>query len=145
MDTAFYELLLSRTKVPERVAIRMYDNKYPFIASLENMNDTWDWFHVNNKALESFLDEHGLSWCYLFETAPQKTPCIYMFFGEGLSKEIMEEAMCEEINALEEGRHFYFEDDSFSSIDVDQYDNSISELEKELTRKASDVFRVYQP
>lgn len=68
-----------------------------------------------------------------------------MFFGQGLSKEIMENAMCEEINALEEDRHFYFEDDSFSSIDVDQYDNSITELEKELTRKASDVFRVYQP
>ena len=26
MDTAFYELLLSRTEVPERVTIRMYDN-----------------------------------------------------------------------------------------------------------------------
>ena len=66
-----------------------------------------------------------------------------MFFGKGVSKEIMEEAMCEEINALEEGRHFYFEDDSFSSIDADQYDNSITELEKELIRKVGDVFRVY--
>ena len=145
MDTAFYELLLSRTEVPERVTIRMFDNKYPFVTSLENVNDTWDWFHVNSGTLESFLQEHGLSWCYLFETAPKKTPCIYMFFGKGVSKELMEEAMCEEINALEEGRHFYFEDDSFSSIDVDQYDNSITELEKELIRKAGDVFRVYQP
>ena len=39
----------------------------------------------------------------------------------------------------------YFLNDSFSSIDVDQYDNSITELEKELIRKAGDVFRVYQP
>ena len=41
--------------------------------------------------------------------------------------------------------HLYFEDNSFSSIDIDDYDNSISELEKELVRKASDIFKVYEP
>ncbi len=145
MDNSFFELLLSKVRVPERVTIRMYDNKYPFVTSVENTNDTWDWFHVNSAVLENTLHEHGLSWCYLFETAPKKVPCIYMFFGQGLSKELMEEVMDEDRNALEEGRKFWFEDDSFSSIDVDQYDNSITELEKELMRKASDVFRVYEP
>ena len=145
MDNSFFELLLSKVRVPERVTIRMYDNKYPFVTSVENTNDTWDWFHVNSAALENTLQEHGLSWCYLFETAPKKVPCIYMFFGQGLSKELMEEVMDEERNALEEGRKFWFEDNSFSSIDVEQYDNSISELERELRNKASDVFVVYEP
>ena len=145
MDNIFFELLLSKVKVPERVTIRMYDNKYPFVTSVENTNDTWDWFHVNSAVLEKILHEHGLTWCYIFETAPNKIPCIYMFFGQGLSKELMEEVMDEERNALEEGRKFWFEDDSFSSIDVEQYDNSISELERELRNKASDVFVVYEP
>lgn len=145
MDNSIFELLLSKVRAPERVTIRMYDNKYPFVTSVENTNDTWDWFHVNSAALENTLHEHGLSWCYIFETVPKKVPCIYMFFGQGLSKELMEEVMDEERNALEEGRKFWFEDDSFSSIDVDQYDNSISELEQELRNKASDVFVVYEP
>ena len=145
MDNSFFELLLSKVKVPERVTIRMYDNKYPFVTSVENTNDTWDWFHVNSAVLEKILHEHGLTWCYIFETAPNKIPCIYMFFGQGLSKELMEEVMDEERSAIGEGRKLYFEDDSFSSIDVDQYDNSISEFERELRNKASDVFVVYKP
>ena len=50
-----------------------------------------------------------------------------------------------ERSAIGEGRKLYFEDDSFSSIDVDRYDNSLSELERELKNKVSDVFVVYKP
>ena len=42
-------------------------------------------------------------------------------------------------------RNIYIEDIQFNSIDIDKYDNSITELEKELYRKAGDVFKVYEP
>ena len=46
-------------------------------------------------------------------------------------------------DTLEDGRKFYYEDDTFSAIDVEKYDNSITELDKIATRYASDVFKVY--
>lgn len=139
------ESLISKLRNPQRVEVEYYKNKYPLILSAERTNDTLDWFHVNSSLLETLLQKEGLSWCYIFETAPKKAPCIYMFIGEGLIKEELIEFMQDDIESLPEERNFYYEDDSFSSIDVDLYDGSITELEKELTRKASDVFRVYEP
>ena len=68
-----------------------------------------------------------------------------MFFGKGLTQEILEEEFGDARESLPEGRSLYFEEESFSAIDVDQYDNSMTVLEQELFRKASEVFRVYEP
>ena len=68
-----------------------------------------------------------------------------MFIGKGLTKEFVIDELKDEMTNIPEDIHLYFEDNPFSSIDIDDYDNSISELEKELMRKASDVFKVYEP
>ena len=67
-----------------------------------------------------------------------------MFIGEGLSKEYIIEELKETTKTLPDDRNLYYEDVPFSSIDIDKYDNSITVFEQELTRKASDVFRVYE-
>ena len=100
---------------------------------------------VEIDALLVNLEKSGLSWCYVIETAPQKSPCIYMFIGKGLTKEYVIDELEEGLANIPENIHLYFEDKPFSSIDIDDYDNSISEFEKELIRKASDVFKVYEP
>jgi hypothetical protein len=69
----------------------------------------------------------------------------YMFAGENLSKEEIKAFLEDGEETLPEGREIYYEDISFSAIDVDQYDNSRTVLEQELFRKASEVFRVYEP
>ena len=68
-----------------------------------------------------------------------------MWFAKGLTKDELEREFDDVKDSLPEGRHLFFEDGSFSTIDVDQYDNSMTFLEKELFRKASEVFRVYEP
>lgn len=144
MDKIFFESMLSKVEKPERVVVRLYENKYSVIVSAENTNDTLGWFHINCNVIEGYLQERGYSWCYLFETAPKQSPCIYMFIGEKLSKEFLEDDLKDEIESLPEGRNFYIEAAPFASIDVDQYDDSISELETELYNKASEVFKVYE-
>ena len=134
MDNSFFELLLSKVKVPERVTIRMYDNKYPFVTSVENTNDTWDWFHVNSAVLEKILHEHGLTWCYIFDTAPNKIPCIYMFFGQGLSKELMEEVMDEDrIDDIY---------DYFAESDTDSLEAALDELGQECSEDEIRLVRI---
>lgn len=145
MDKTFFKTLLSKVQNPERVAVNFVEDKYVFIASAENMNDTIDWFTINSNIVEETLENSGLSWCYLIETAPKKSPCIYMFIGKGLTKEFVIDELKDEMTNIPEDIHLYFEDNPFSSIVIDDYDNSISELEKELMRKASDVFKVYEP
>ena len=145
MDKTFFKTLLSKVQNPERVAVNFVEDKYVFIASAENMNDTIDWFTINSNIVEEILENSGLSWCYLIETAPKKSPCIYMFIGKGLTKEFVIDELKDEMTNIPEDIHLYFEDNPFSSIVIDDYDNSISELEKELMRKASDVFKVYEP
>ena len=145
MDKLFIESLFSKLKNPARVCVKLFDNRYFVIASADNTNDTMGWFHINSNMVEDAVLKEGATWCYLFETAPKHTPCIYMFVGKGLSKEKLEEELREIRETLPEGRNFYYEDGSFSSIDVDQYDDSASVLEKELTRVAGDVFKVYEP
>jgi hypothetical protein len=46
--------------------------------------------------------------------------------------------------SLPEDREVFIENASFSTIDVDEYDNSISVLEEELCRKAYEVFTTYK-
>lgn len=144
MDKHFFESVLSKLQAPERVKVLFIENQYVCILSADNTNDTFDWFHINSDLLEKELRNAGLSWCYMFETAPRLAPCIYMFVGNSLTKDFMESETKEMIEKCPENRNFYFEDASFCSIDADKYDNSISELEEELLRKASDVFRVYK-
>ena len=145
MDKTFFKTLLSKVQNPERVAVNFVEDKYVFIASAENLNDIIDWFTINSNIMEENLEESGLSWCYVIETAPKKSPCIYMFIGKGLTKEFVIDELKDEMTNIPEDIHLYFEDNPFSSIVIDDYDNSISELEKELMRKASDVFKVYEP
>ena len=144
MDKKYFETLLSKVKAPERVAVNFVEDKYVFIASAENSNDTIGWFTINSNIVEEYLEESGLSWCYVIEMAPKKSPCIYMFIGKGLTKEYVIDELEDELANIPENIHLYFEDKPFSSIDIDDYDNSISEFEKELLKKASDVFKVYK-
>lgn len=144
MDKKLFESILSKLQSPERVKVLFIENQYVCIVSADNTNDTFDWFHINSDLLEDGLKKVGLNWCYLFETAPRLTSCIYMFVGKGLTKDFVETETRVMIENCPENRKFYLEDGAFSSIDTDLYDNSISELEEELIRKASDVFRVYK-
>lgn len=145
MDKKYFASLFSKLQGPERVVVKFVEDRYAFIASTENTNDTIGWYYINSQIVENSLREKGLSWCYVFETEPEKSPCIYMFIGEGLTKEFIIEELKESMERLPEGTKIYYETASFKSIDIADYDNSISELEKELTRRASDVFRVYEP
>lgn len=145
MNLSFIESLLDKVVKPDRVEIKLLDRKFLLIQSAENTNDTIGWFHINSQALENEFEANNLSWCYVFETAPKQAPCIYMFAGENLSKEEIKAFLEDGEETLPEGREIYYEDISFSAIDVDQYDNSRTVLEQELFRKASEVFRVYEP
>ena len=143
MDYKMFEAILAKSKVPEKVVITPFNEKYAVLYSAENTNDTYDWFHVNSILLEDSLSDMGFSWCYLIETVPNNRPFIYLFIGKELSKNILIKEMKDIAETLPHERKFYYEDAPFSSI-IDKYDNSITELEQELTGKASDVFRVYK-
>lgn len=144
MDKNFWNTILSNLSSPDKVSVRRYEGDYYGIFSSENSNDTYDWFHVNSRQLELNLQDKGFSWCYVIETAPSATPFIYLFTSPNMSKDFIKHELNSYIEEMPKGRHVYFEDCSFSNIDIDKYDNSISALEKELYRKASDVFRVYE-
>ena len=144
MDRVFLESLMSKVKNPARVCVKFYDNKYYYIESVEGTNDTLGWFTINGNVVEEELEKEGYSWIYVFETAPKQNPFIYMFFGKGLTKDYLEEEFKDIEETLPEGRQIFFEEASFSEIEVDKYDNSITFLEKELYKKASDVFKVYE-
>ena len=146
MDIKTLKSILSKVEImnPNRVVISQFENTPPFFESAESTNDMIGWFHTNSKAIETCLEENGLSWCYLFETAPKHSPCIYMFIERDITKESLKKIMKDYEKSLPDGRNFYYEDDSFSSIDVEQYDNSITELEKIATIYAGDVFKVYE-
>ena len=145
MDRFFLESLFSKVQNPSRVCVKWYDRKYYYVESEKRTNDTLGWYHINSKLVEEALEENGYSWCYVFETAPEQIPIIYMFFAIGLTKEALVEEFGDMQESLPEGRNLYFEDARFSEIDVDQYDNSMTVLEQELFRKSSEVLRVYEP
>ena len=146
MDIEKLKTILSNVDVinPKRVGLNIFEDEHPFLILAENTNDTIGWFNTNGSAIEEALEQNGLSWGYLFETASNQSPCIYMFIGEDLTKEKLKEILKGTEETLEDGRKFYYEDGTFSAIDVEQYDNSITELEKIATRYASDVFKVYE-
>lgn len=145
MNLSFIESLLDKVVKPDRAEIKLLDRKYLLIESAENTNDTVGWFHINGQTLEKEFEANNLSWCYVFETAPKQTPCIYMFAGEDLSKEEVKSFLEDGESTIPEGHEIYYEDVPFSSIDLDQYDDSMTILEQELFRKASEVYRVYEP
>ena len=145
MNLSFIESLLDKVVKPERVEIKLLDRKFLLIESAENTNDTIGWFHINGQTLEKEFEANNLSWCYVFETAPKQAPCIYMFVGDHQSKEEVKTFLEDGESTIPEGREIYYEDVPFSAIDIDQYDNSMTVLEQELFRKASEVFRVYEP
>ena len=144
MDRSFLESLMSKVKNPARVCVKFYDCKYYYIESVERTNDTLGWYTINSNVVEEELEKEGYSWCYVFETAPEQSPIIYMWFAKGLTKDDLEREFDDVNESLPEGRQIFFEDGPFSAIDVDQYDNSMTVLEQELFRKASEVCRVYE-
>ena len=147
MDAQSYAKILSGIDIanPGRIVCKIYDNKYLLIESAEQTNDTIGWYTINSKAIEKCLQANNLLWCYVIETAPKSQPFIYMFIGEDISREYLENEMIEAAESIPEGRNYYIEEGSFDSIDIDQYDDSKTVLEQEVFRKASEVFRVYEP
>ena len=147
MDAQSYAKILSGIDIanPGRIVCKIYDKKYLLIESAEQTNDTIGWYVINSKAIEKCLRANNLLWCYVIETAPKSQPFIYMFIGEDISREYLENEMKEAAESIPEDRNYYFEEGSFDSIDIDQYDDSKTYLEQELFRKASEVFRVYEP
>ncbi len=144
MDKSYLESLMLKVQNPERVCVNFIADKYCYIESAEKTNDTLGWFTINGNIIEKELEKEGYSWIYVFETAPKQSPMIYMFLGKELSKETLKESLKDIEETLPEGRKICYEDNSFSTIDVDQYDNSMTFLEKEICRKASDVLRVFE-
>lgn len=145
MDRGFLESLMSKVQNPTRVCVNWYDHRFYYIESVEGTNDTMGWYQINSKVVEAALEEKGFSWCYAFDTAPEQCPIIYMFFGNGVTQEFLEKELEDIRESMPEGRSLYFEAAPFSSIDIDQYDNSMTVLEQELFKKACEVFRVYEP
>ena len=147
MDAQSYAKILSGIDIANsgRIVCKIYDKKYLLIESAEQTNDTIGWYAINSKAIEKCLLANNLLWCYVIETAPKSQPFIYMFIGEDLTREYLENEMKEAAGSIPEGRNYYFEEGSFDSIDIDQYDDSKTVLEQEAFRKASEVFRVYEP
>ena len=144
MDRNFLESLMAKVQNPAKVCVKFYDNQFYYIESAEGTNNTLDWYAINSSVIEDELEKEGYTWYYVFETAPEQSPVIYMFFGKGLSRETLEEELNDAEKSLPENRQVFIEDASFSTIDVDQYDNSISVLEEELCRKAYEVFTTYK-
>lgn len=146
MDAQSYAKILSGIDIanPDRIVCKIYDKKYLLIESAELTNDTIGWYAINSKAIEKCLQANNLLWCYVIETAPKSQPFIYMFIGEDISREYLENEMKEATESIPEGRNYYIEEGSFASIDIDQYDDSKTVLEQEVFRKASEVFRVYE-
>lgn len=145
MDKSFFESLFSKVQNPARVSVKLYDDKYYMIISSENTNDTMDWYAVNSNVVEDALQKEGMTWCYVFETAPQQSPCIYMFFAKDISIKALEKDLQEIQESLPEGSNLYIECAPFLSIDLDQYNGATTVLEHVLINHSSEVFRVYQP
>ncbi len=128
---------------PERVEVYEKNGIY-CICSANNTNDTVEWFEVNSSSIENVLQKAGMSWCYVFETKASEKPIIYLYFAKELTKGILINAKREIFETMPEDMHLYIEEGlPFSSIDVEQYDNTISVLERELRRKCSDVLKVF--
>lgn len=144
MDRNFLESLMAKVQNPAKVCVKFYDNQFYYIESAEGTNNTLDWYAINSSVIEDELEKEGYTWYYVFETAPEQSPVIYMFFGKELSWETLEEVLNDIEKSLPEDREVFIENASFSTIDVDQYDNSISVLEEELCRKAYEVFTTYK-
>lgn len=143
MEKDTIKTILSKLVNPERVHVLWAaEGLYAVIESAENTNDTLGWFRHNSNNLEEGLEVAGLSWCYVFETAPNNPPLIYMYIGDDITKDFVMNEISDAIDCLPEGRELHIVDDSFSTLDADQYDNSITEMEKVAVRYASDVFRV---
>lgn len=145
MKKDFIENLISGLRNPGRVLFAPISEELVYIGSAENTNDTLDWFYVNSMAIEEALQKEGLTWCYLFETAPSSAPLVYMFIGKNITEADVRNIFEDSIDELPEDRELYYELKPFQSIDIDNYDHSITDLEKVATRYASDVFRVYEP
>jgi hypothetical protein len=147
MDAQGYAKILSGIDIanPGRIVCKIYDKKYLLIESAEQTNDTIGWYAINSKAIEKCLQANNLLWFYLIETAPKSQPFIYMFIGEDISRKYLENEMKEAAESIPEDRNYYIEEGCFDSIDIDQYDDSKTVLEQEVFRKASEVFRVYEP
>jgi hypothetical protein len=144
MDKKNFLSLIEKTENPSRVSVGALNEKTYIIMSTENTNDTWGWFHINSEMLEEAFIEMNLSWCYVFETAPKQLPCIYLYVGEGLTKDDVINDNRIAVETLPEGREIFFEKKQFSLIDTDKYNNSMTVLEKELRKVAGNVFEVYE-
>ena len=144
MDRNFLESLMAKVQNPARVCVKFYDNQFYYIESAEGTNNTSDWYAINSSVIEDELKKEGYTWYYVFETASEQSPVIYMFFGKGLSRETLEEVLSDIEESIPEDRQVFIEDAAFSTIDVDQYDNSISVLEEDLCRKAYEVFTTHK-
>lgn len=144
MDKENIFKLIGDTENPERVLFGFFDDGTLYIQSRENTNDTWGWFHINSERLEKGFIEMGLSWCYIFETAPRQKPFIYMFVGELVTKEYAIKESRVAIETLAKDRELYFENKFFSLIDKDKYDKSITELERMIRKASSDIIEIYE-
>ena len=144
MDTKQIYKLIGDTENPERVLFGFFDDGTLYIQSSENTNDTWGWYHINSERLEKGFVEMGLSWCYIFETAPRQKPCIYMLVGELVTKEYAIKESRVAIETLAKDRELYFENKSFSLIDKDKYDKSITELERVIRSASINIIEVYE-
>jgi hypothetical protein len=144
MDKKQLQELLDNTENSNRVIFELLCDGTLRIKSKNNTNDTWGWFHINSEMLEDAFRKMNLSWCYIFETAPQHKPIIYLLAGETMTREYAIKDNRVEVEMLPEGREMFFEAKPFSLIDKDKYDNSLTELEKLLRKSASDVIEVYE-
>ncbi len=117
-DAQSYAKILSGIDIanPDRIVCKIYDKKYLLIESAEQTNDTIGWYAINSKAIEKCLQANNLLWCYVIETAPKSQPFIYMFIGEDISREYLENEMKEATESIPEGRNYYIEEGSFASM-----------------------------
>ena len=129
MDRNFLESLMAKVQNPARVCVKFYDNQFYYIESAEGTNNTSDWYAINSSVIEDELKKEGYTWYYVFETASEQSPVIYMFFGKGLSRETLEEVLSDIEESIPEDRQVFIEDAAFSTIDVKHYFGNVTKEE----------------
>ncbi len=140
MDKEIVEEIFAGVKTPSFIKVLFVDS-FAVITSAQNKNEgTGDWFLLNSEYIEKLLTENGISWVYLFETAPSAEPFVYMLMEEGLTKELAIEKTKEMVKSLPQGREAYYFDCPFAELNLEEYDHSSSNAEETLIEKAAQLF-----
>ena len=143
MDKVFWEKILSQLANPSRVQIGQFEDGNYFIMSAQNLADTFDWFHLNAKKLQDYLNENGFSYIYIFELAKKRGTAIYMLVGKHLTEEYVQHFVDDFSNGSV--NEFIIDNRDWNDFDADRYDESISDSYYNILRFCDSAFKILCP